>query len=163
MITFVYAQDHHGGIGYQQQLPWYLPSELQYFKRITMGHAIVMGRKTFESMNQRLLPDRRTIVITRDQDYSKEIPNLTVVTSIDPILELSKREEVMVIGGAQIFDLFDKYVDKIYRTLVDGEFQVDTFVKDIDPQQWQLIEQVEGDIDQANHYPHRYQTWIRRK
>lgn len=161
MITFVYAQDKKGGIGFNNQLPWHLPNDLHFFKEKTMGHPIVMGRKTFESMNQRLLPGRKTVVISRNPYYGKDIENLCLLTHISPILNLAQDQEIMVIGGSQIFKMFDPYASKIYRTIVDGDFQTDTYVSDIDRSKWRMIEEIEGKVDQDNPFTHRFQTWIR--
>ena len=83
MLTLVYAQDQAGGIGYQNQLPWHLPNDLKFFKQVTLGHAILMGRKTFESMGCRLLPGRTSYVLTRQEDYKSEIEGLHRVHNLE--------------------------------------------------------------------------------
>ena len=163
MIVFIYAQDKHGGIGYQNQLPWHLPNDLKFFKDITMGHTMVMGRKTFEAMDQRLLPGRETIVISRNPQYGQDIEGLTVVTSIEPVIQLAKEQDVYVIGGSQIFDMFCPYAEKIYRTMIDGDFQTDTYMKNLNLKEWDMIEEIEGVVDDKNLYPHRYQTFVKRQ
>lgn len=163
MIVFIYAQDKHGGIGYQNQLPWHLPNDLKFFKDITMGHTMVMGRKTFEAMDQRLLPGRETIVISRNPQYGQDIEGLTVLTSIEPVIQLAKEQDVYVIGGSQIFDMFCPYAEKIYRTMIDGDFQTDTYMKNLNLKEWDMIEEIEGVVDDKNLYPHRYQTFVKRQ
>ena len=162
MISFVYAQEARGGIGYQNQLPWHLPNDLKFFKETTMGHTMLMGRKTFESMGRRLLPGRKTVVMTRDLNYGKEIEGLTVIHRLEEGLELAKDQELMVIGGADIFKLFLPYADKIIRTLIEREFPSDVFMPAIDEAEWQLVKVVVGVLDENNTIPRQYEWWERK-
>lgn len=113
-------------IGKDNKMPWHIPNELAYFKEKTMGKAIVMGRNTFESIG-RPLPGRLNIVITRNTSYNPE--GVTVVHSIEEAIEIARKhhEEVMVIGGEQIFKEVLPYTDLIYVTLIQNEFEGDTF------------------------------------
>lgn len=113
-------------IGKNNKMPWHIPNELAYFKEKTMGKAIVMGRNTFESIG-RPLPGRLNIVITRNTSYNPE--GVTVVHSIEEAIEIARKhhEEVMVIGGEQIFKEVLPYTDLIYVTLIQNEFEGDTF------------------------------------
>ena len=107
MISFVVAIDENRAIGKDNDLPWYLPNDLKYFKKVTMGKPIVMGRKTYESIGKPL-PGRENIVVTRDEQYKAE--GITVVHSVDDVLQKDD-EEICVIGGAELFKLFiDKFV-----------------------------------------------------
>lgn len=162
MITLVYAQDKNGGIGYQNDLPWHLPNDLKFFKRVTMGHTMVMGRRTFESMGCRLLPGRETVVVTRDVNYGRDIEGLICLHSIEDVLELSKDKSLKVIGGAQLFLDVLPHADEIIRTVIDAEFPADTFMPDIDENQWTLVQVENGTTDEANIYPHQYQWWKRK-
>ncbi|UUX34405.1 dihydrofolate reductase [Fundicoccus culcitae] len=163
MITFVYAQDSNGTIGYQNQLPWSLPSDLAFFKQTTMGHTMLMGRKTFDSMNQRLLPGRQTVVMTNQANYGKDIDGLLVVHTEAEVLDLAQDQEIMVIGGAKIFEVFLPYADRIIRTMIEGEFPSDVTVPEIDTNEWHLDKVEEGVVDEKNLYPHRYEWWSRIK
>lgn len=162
MITFVYAQDLEGGIGYQGTLPWDLPNDMKFFKETTMGHTMLMGRKTFDGMNQRLLPGRKTVVMTRNKDYGQDIEGLQVVHNVEEVLELAKDQELMVIGGAHVFlDLID-YADRIVRTVIEGNFPHDVFMPQINEDQWELISSTEGIVDDKNLYKHQFEEWKRK-
>ncbi|EPD53097.1 hypothetical protein HMPREF1210_00828 [Paenisporosarcina sp. HGH0030] len=126
MISLIVAHDMNRVIGKDNKMPWHIPNELAYFKEKTMGKAIVMGRNTFESIG-RPLPGRLNIVITRNTSYNPE--GVTVVHSIEEAIEIARKhhEEVMVIGGEQIFKEVLPYTDLIYVTLIQNEFEGDTF------------------------------------
>ena len=162
MLTLVYAQDQAGGIGYQNQLPWHLPNDLKFFKQVTLGHAILMGRKTFESMGCRLLPGRTCYVLTRQEDYMSEIEGLHRVHDLETIKALAQDQEVMVIGGAEIFAALLPLADRVIRTQIKATFPADTFVADLNQDQWQCVEIKEGLVDDKNHYAHQFEWWVRR-
>ncbi|ATP40093.1 dihydrofolate reductase [Solibacillus sp. R5-41] len=133
MISLIVAHDKNYVIGYENSMPWHLPGDLQYFKEMTMGKPIIMGRKTFESIG-RPLPGRRNIVITRNADY--EAQGVEVVGSLDEALLLVKDvEEIMIIGGAQIFEQAMTIADKLYITVIHHEFNGDTYFPKYE--QWQ--------------------------
>lgn len=163
MITYVYAQDKKGAIGFKNDLPWYLPNDLKFFKKVTMGHSILMGRKTFESMNKRLLPGRKTIVMTSDVEYGQDIEGLMVVNSIDQVIKLARDQELMVIGGAGVFKSLFPYVDRIIRTVIDSEFEADTYMPELDSNQFDLVQEQIGKLDEKNKYAHRFEWWERKK
>lgn len=162
MITLVYAQELEGGIGLNNEMPWYLPNDFKHFKSTTMGHTILMGRKTFESMNQRLLPGRKSVVLTTQANYGKDIEGLVTIHTIDEALNLAKNTDLMVIGGAEIYKAMLPYADQIIRTVIEERFDVDTYVSEINRRDWELIKTVDGIIDEKNHYPHRFETWKRK-
>ncbi|MEG0472166.1 MAG: dihydrofolate reductase [Solibacillus sp.] len=125
MISLIVVHDKNYVIGYENEMPWHLPGDLQYFKAMTMGKPIIMGRKTFESIG-RPLPGRRNIVITRNAEYHAE--GIEVVGSLDAALALVKDvEEIMIIGGAQIFEQAMAIADKLYITEIHHDFNGDTF------------------------------------
>jgi dihydrofolate reductase len=126
-ITLVVARAQNGVIGRGGSLPWHIPADLKRFKALTMGSAMVMGRKTFESLPG-LLPGRRHIVLTRDRGWSAE--GAEVGHSVDEALELAGGERVSVIGGADIFRLFLPIADRIELTDVLADIQGDTFLPD---------------------------------
>ncbi|MGF3226561.1 dihydrofolate reductase [Facklamia sp. P12932] len=162
MITYVYAQDLKGAIGYQKDLPWHLPNDLNFFKEVTMGHTMLMGRTTFESMDRRFLPGRKTVVLTSQEDYGQDIAQLNLVHSVEDVLELAKDQELMVIGGAGVFKTLMDHVDKIVRTVIEGEFPADTYMADIDQEKFRLDKLVEVPADADNEYPHRFEWWVRK-
>lgn len=136
MISLIVAHDLNRVIGKDNKMPWHIPNELAYFKEKTMGKAIVMGRNTFESIG-RPLPGRLNIVITRNAAYKPD--GVTVVHSIEDAIELARKhhEEVMVIGGEQIFKEVLPYTDLMYVTLIQKEFEGDTFFPSYD-QEWRI-------------------------
>lgn len=159
MISFVWAEDRNHIIGKNGHLPWKLPNDMKHFKNVTMGHPIVMGRRTYESFPNGPLPNRLNIVISRNPNY--RVPD-SVVLIIDKN-ELShyvqSDEEVMVIGGKGIFKLFQNDVDRLYLTRIDYDFTGDTKMVNIDYNQFNLIEKKEGIVDDKNVYPHTFETY----
>ena len=114
MISFLVAMDQNGLIGRDNDLPWRLPADLAYFKKLTTGHTIIMGRKTYESIG-RPLPERKNIVITRDAHYQAQ--GCVIVCSVAEALAHVKEEDnVFVIGGAEIFKAFYPYAERLYIT-----------------------------------------------
>jgi len=126
-ITLVVARAENGVIGRDGNLPWHLPADLKRFKALTMGSAMVMGRKTFESLPG-LLPGRRHIVLTRDCAW--EADGAEVAHDLDEALRLAGSEPISVIGGAEIFDLFLPLADRIELTGVLDDVPGDTFIAD---------------------------------
>ncbi|MBD3948209.1 dihydrofolate reductase [Tuanshanicoccus lijuaniae] len=159
MITFIYAQDNNRGIGYKNQLPWHLPNDLKFFKTQTMGKTIVMGRKTFEAMGCRLLPGRKSVVVTRDASYKQDLDDLTVLTSVDEIVSLSEHETLMIIGGAQLFNALWPYVDCVIRTQIDAVFDCDVFMPELDDTLWECKKIEPGVLDEKNQIPHQFEWW----
>lgn len=135
-------------IGKGNDLPWHLPEDLKYFKRVTTGKTVLMGRKTFESIVVRLgkpLPNRKNVVITRQADY-KAPEGVLVFSSFDEAAAKLSDEDVYVIGGAEIFKLALPKAEKLYYTHVHGNYEGDAFFPAIDWNQWEKIseEQHEG-------------------
>lgn len=163
MISLVYAQDQAGAIGYQNDLPWKLPADLQFFKKTTMGHTMVMGRRTFESMGKRLLPGRQTVVVTRQTDYGQAIKGLAVVHSIPELLDRYGDRHLMVIGGADLFKAVLPYTDEIIRTFIFDQFPADTFMDPIDTNRFECVKVATGQVDADNRYPHQFEWWHRKE
>ena len=160
MISFLWAQDENGLIGKNNQLPWRLPADLQYFKRVTMNHAIVMGRKTFESIGKPL-PGRTNIILTRDQQYKAE--DCLVFHSKDALLEWINQsgEEVFITGGSEVFRLFLNEVDRLYVTKIQASFDGDTFFPKINWEDWHLISEEKGPKDEKNPYDYVFLIYER--
>jgi dihydrofolate reductase len=127
MITLIVARAQNGVIGRDGKLPWHLPADLKRFKALTMGTVMVMGRKTFESLPG-LLPGRRHVVLTRDPDWFA--PGAEVVHMPDEAIELAAGEPISVIGGAEIFRLFQRLCDRIEITEVLADIDGDTRMDD---------------------------------
>jgi len=137
MISLIVVHDLNRVIGQDNKMPWHIPNELAYFKEKTMGKAIVMGRSTFESIG-RPLPGRLNIVITRNTSY--EAKGVTVVHSIEEAIQTANQhhEEVMIIGGEQIFKEVLPYADLLYVTLIQHEYEGDTYFPSYE-QDWESI------------------------
>ncbi len=126
IITLVVAMDQQRGIGIANALPWHLPEDLAHFKRVTTGHPIIMGRKTFDSIG-RPLPNRRNIVITRDAQWQRE--SVDAVGSLDAAVALIDGEQASIIGGAQIFRqaMEQDLATRMIVTEIAATFTCDTF------------------------------------
>ncbi|MQW23658.1 MULTISPECIES: dihydrofolate reductase [unclassified Lactococcus] len=129
MILGIWAEAENGVIGKDGKLPWHLPRELQHFKTQTMNQAILMGRKTFEGMNKRVLPGRTSIILTRDKTYMSDNPQVKIMNSQAQVMDwlAGQEKDLYITGGAEMFCLFEAQLDGFYRTLVHHSFDGDTF------------------------------------
>ena len=153
-LSIVVAMDDNRLIGSKNQLPWHLPADLAYFKKLTTGKSILMGRKTYDSIG-RPLPNRRNIVITRNSNIS--IPGCEVVSSIDVALELTKDDlEVMVIGGASLCEQLLPKINRLYITKIDGVFEGDVFFPKYDDFNWLEVSCESHPKDSSNAYSYKF-------
>lgn len=162
MISFIWAMDENRVIGNNNQLPWYLPEDLKFFKKVTMGHPVAMGRKTHESIG-RLLPGRENIVITRNRDFHSD--ECTIFHSVEDFTEYCNRvnDEVFVIGGAEIFRALIKEVDRLYLTMIYHQFEGDTFFPEISLEDFELVEQEKGIRNEKNPYNYEFLIYHKRQ
>lgn len=160
MLSAIWAQDKNGLIGKENHLPWYLPNDLKFFKQTTLHQTLVMGRKTFEGMGGRPLPDRQTIVLTRDMTYTAP-DQVIVLHSKAAVLEYVKTcdHEVFIAGGSAVYEEFIPECDRLYRTLIDAEFSGDAYFPAIDWQRWQLVQKTAGQQDEKNPYPYYFEIY----
>lgn len=135
-LSLVVAMDANRGIGVDNKLPWHLPEDLAHFKRVTLGHPIIMGRKTFESIG-RPLPGRRNIVVTRNADWRHE--GVDVVHSLREAVALVGDDSASIIGGAQIFAEAMNVADRLIVTHIDEVYRCDTFFPEIDSARWAAV------------------------
>lgn len=156
-LTIVVAIDTNNGIGINNTLPWHLPEDLAHFKRTTSGHAIIMGRKTFDSIG-RPLPNRRNIVITRNPDWQHA--SVEAVTSLAAAKALVSGTPAFIIGGGQIFADTLADSDRLIVTRIDKAFDCDAFFPVIDPKQWQETAREEHHSE-ANGFDFAYITYDR--
>ncbi len=142
-ISMIVARSRNHVIGRDNQMPWKISADLQFFKRVTMGHPVIMGRKTWESIG-RPLPGRRNIVVSRNNNYSATGGEL--VGSLDEALKsLSEFERVFVIGGEQLFNQAFDMADRLYITEIDLDIEGgDTFFEVPDPANWKEVERTPG-------------------
>ena len=160
MISLIAAMDLNGVIGNDNKLPWRLPADLAYFKKVTTGHTIIMGRKTFESIGKPL-PNRKSVILTTDQELQAE--GCAVVHSVPEALKFNEDEEVFVIGGAKVFAEFIPYAERLYITLIEEFFEGDTFFPEIDHICWQRISQTKGDRDERNPFEYYFLVYERKR
>lgn len=159
MIGAVWAQDLNGLIGKDGKLPWYLPSDLAFFKRTTLNNAVVMGRTTFEGMGKRVLPNRLSIVLTTDPNYTAE--GVTVMNSMEEVLAFADTYEgdTYIIGGTKVFDQCLDQCDKLYRTVINHEFEGDTYFTDQKLTNWKLVSSETVEPDEKNDYQHTFEIY----
>ena len=165
MISIIVAIAKNGVIGNKGDIPWYIPDDLKHFAKITKGHAVVMGRKTYESIVKRLgksLPDRNNIVITSQNDFIAT--DCTVLHSVDEAIKLfsSSKEEVFAIGGSQIYEQFLPVADKIYITEVDTNCDGDTLFPSYDKNNWKILSKEHHIKDEKNKYEFDYVELIKK-
>ena len=136
-ITLVAAIASNNVIGKKNSLPWNIPEDLKRFKQMTSGHTILMGRKTFDSIG-RPLPNRQNIVMTKDENFERE--GIKVINDFDEALELIKEsnEDIFVIGGSKIYELFEPVANSLAITRILKDFEGDAFFPDINWDLWQI-------------------------
>jgi dihydrofolate reductase len=161
-LAMIAAQSQNRVIGNNNKLPWYLPEDLKYFKRVTLGKPIIMGRKTFESIG-RPLPGRTNIIITRNPDWTHDGAGVRVVHSLQQAIELAESlalvngfEESLVIGGAEIYALALPQADRLYLTQVHAEVQGDAHFPPLDPAQWQEMAREDFSAIEPNPYDYSF-------
>ena len=153
-IALVAAMAENRVIGRNNQLPWRIPADLKHFKRLTMGKPIIMGRKTYESIG-RPLPGRDNIVITGDSGYRAE--GCQVVHSIGQAVQAAgAAEEVMIVGGAELYRQTIADADRLYLTLVKAEVEGDAWFPEIDRRQWREVEREAHRADASNQYDYAF-------
>ena len=153
--SIIAVVDKNNAIGKNNKLLCYLPADLKHFKKLTTGHTIVMGRKTFESLPNGALTNRRNIVLSRDKAFQCE--ECEIVHSVDEVLNVCKdEEEVFIIGGAQIYKLFIENVHRLYLTRVHHEFAADTYFPDININNWIILEKENFEPDERNKFSYSF-------
>lgn len=158
-ISLIAAIARNAVIGNDGDLPWRLPADMAFFKRTTMGHHVIMGRKTFASFGGRLLPGRTNVVLTRDPDYAAE--GATVVHEFEAALGLARAagdDEAFIIGGAQIYSVALTHATRMYLTLVDAAPRGDTYFPFVDPTAWEVKDEVQQPADARNAHAFRILT-----
>ena len=145
---------HQRVIGYEGNMPWHLPADLAWFKQNTLGKPIIMGRKTWDDIG-RALPGRRNVVISHDTRFQPEGAERVASpeAALDAVINSS---EIMIVGGAQIYQHFMPHADRLYLTLIDADFTGDTFFPDYNQYQWRELERVDYPADAKNPYPYSF-------
>ena len=153
-LSMIVATDSENGIGKNNQLMWHLPNDLKFFKKVTSGHTIIMGRKTFDSLGKPL-PNRRNIVISRQQDL--EIPSVEVFDNLgNAIKACEKEEEFFVIGGGEIYRQALDFAQQVYLTKVDTIGGADTFFPELNAKDWEVKWRQEHQKDEKHAYNYTF-------
>jgi len=157
-LSLIVAMDENRLIGSDNQLPWHLPADLAFFKRTTLGKPIIMGRKTYESIG-RPLPGRRNIVITRDTEFSAE--GCEIVNDIDAALcSCSDHDELMLIGGASLYEQTIDRSSCMYITRIHHSFEGDTWFPEFNSAQWTIVDQQDFNADEKNAYAYSFVKYV---
>ena len=161
MLSLIVAKAKNNVIGKDNQLIWHLPEDLKRFKRLTTGHTIIMGRKTFESLG-RVLPKRHHVVLCNDANMKIDDENVEILEDISLLDKYIKdEEEHFVIGGATMYRLLMPYCTKMYITEINQEFDGDVSFPEINMNEWKVTEREKGLKDEKNPFDYEYVTYER--
>jgi dihydrofolate reductase len=161
IVSLIVAMDENGGISKDNHIPWYIPSDLKRFKKITMGHYIIVGRKTYETIGKPL-PGRVMIIVTHQRDYSAV--GCIVVNSLNAALQIAaekQENEVFIIGGGEIFKQAIHLADKIYLTSVNTNIDADVFFPKLDDCRWRAITTEKPKPDERDDYQTNFKVLLR--
>jgi len=151
-LTLVAAMGKNRAIGLDGRMPWHLPAELQHFKKVTMGKAIVMGRKTWQAIG-RPLPGRQNIVVSRNTGFHAE--GVDLANSLQDAITVSRSDEVMIIGGGQLYAMALPHAQRMVLTLIDVEPEADTWFPEWDAEEWSLMSEEYFPVDDNNKLAYR--------
>lgn len=156
IVSAIVAKANNNVIGKDNDIPWYLPADLKYFKKTTHNHHIIMGRKCYQSIGKPL-PKRTNIIVTRNPFYI--VSNCFIANSVEEALEIAHdngEEEAIIIGGGEIYRLTESLWDKLYVTEVHANIDGDIFFPEIDKQKWNLVSQEDHRKDVKNEYDYSF-------
>lgn len=160
MISIIVAIAENMAIGKNNDLLWHIPADLKRFKQITSGHPVVMGKRTWESLPRRPLPNRRNIVITDTE--GEQLEGCEMAYSIEGAIEkFDLSEENFIIGGASVYTQFLPYANRLYLTFIHKPFDADVFFPEIDFSQWELISKEDFQPDAVNDFAYSNETYDR--
>jgi dihydrofolate reductase len=156
-ISIIAAMGRNRAIGKDGGLPWRLPADMRYFKNRTMGHHLIMGRRTWDELGA-ALPGRTSIVVSRDPAFAPE--GAVVVRSLEEGLGKAEgQEEVFIAGGAVIYELALPIAHRMYLTLIDADFEADTFFPPFDEARWECVARESHEPDERNRWRYSFTTW----
>lgn len=162
-ISIIAAIADNNAIGKKQQMLWHMPFDLKRFKDLTTGHAVIMGRKTFESLPKGALPNRKNIILTTFPE-AVFIDSFACESLHNALTLCDKEDEVFMIGGAMVYQQALSIADKMYITRVHHTFEdADTFFPEVNYNEWEITEQQEFPADEKHAYPYTFYTYIRKK
>ena len=159
MVSIIVAMGRNRVIGKDNSLIWHLPADLKHFKETTMGRPVIMGRKTFESVGKPL-PGRTNIIVTRRKDYRAQ--GCLAAGSVEQALELVAGEpEVFIAGGGEIYRQSLPLADRMYITIIDHDFEGDTFFPEFSVKKWKISQEIYHPADDRNKYPMVFRIYKR--
>jgi dihydrofolate reductase len=161
LLSAITAVAENNVIGKDNALPWRLPADMRYFKNTTMGHAVIMGRKTYDSFGK-ALPGRTNIVVTTRSSLA--LPDAVVVHSVEEAVTKAREiepSEAFVLGGAQIYGEMLPVTDRIYLTRIFESFEGDAFFPRLESGDWELVSEDSHEPDEKNRYAYSFQLWKR--
>lgn len=162
LLSLIVAVAQNGVIGRDNQLIWHLPNDLKQFKRLTTGHPIIMGRKTFDSIGKPL-PNRTSIVITRSKEWAHE--GVVVVHSVEEAIAVAQQtqtDEAFVIGGAEIYRKMLPLANKLYLTEVKADFEGDAYFEELSVEEWEEVNRVVHPVDEKHVVPFDFVELVRK-
>ncbi len=160
MVIIIAAIARNNALGKDNQLIWHLPADLQRFKRVTSGHHVIMGRKTYESLGKPL-PNRTNIIISRNKDFKAD--GCIVKNSLEEAIETAREDTTpFILGGAEIYKQAIETADLLDLTFVHHDFEADAFFPEIDPEIWEEISRQDFKADEKNKYDYSFVTYQRR-
>lgn len=162
LVSAIVATAHNNVIGKDNDIPWYLPADLKYFKKKTLHHHIIMGRKNYQSIG-RPLPKRTNVIITRDPFFIAS--NCIVKSSLEEALEAAHdngEEEAFIIGGGMIYELSQSYWDRVYLTEVDLKVEGDIYFPKLDLEKWKLVSSEPHEADEKNEFNYTFKLFERK-
>ena len=161
-IVLIAAAGEENELGLNGDLPWHLPNDFKRFKTLTMGHPMIMGRKTFDTF-PKPLPGREHIIVTRDTSYAADFPNCTVVHSLeDAIAAAGNAQKIFIIGGGEIYRQGLPFATGVELTRVHGKFPADTHFPVLEPSQWECIASDLQAVDERHAFAFTYETYRRK-
>lgn len=163
IISIIVAMSLDHGIGKDKQLPWHISSDLRRFKKLTMGHYIIMGRKTFESI-PRQLPGRKMLILSKRADYKSE--SGIVLNSIDDAVRYAEEQgesEVFIIGGGEIFEQSIIFADRMYLSIIHSYIDADVFFPQYSAEDWNILHQEIIDLRNGDQYSYTYEILERKR
>jgi len=158
MISLIWAMDQQRLIGANNQMPWHLPADMAWFREHTLGKSVLMGRKTFDSIGKPL-SKRRNIILSRQHNLS--VDGCDIVHDLKDVISEFEGEELMVMGGAEIYALALPLAKRLYCTQIEASFEGDAWFPAIDMNQWSCVHQESHQPDEKNKYPYRFEIYER--
>ena len=163
LISAIVAKAKNNVIGKDNDIPWYLPADLKYFKKVTINHHIVMGRKVYQSIGKPL-PKRTNVIITRNPFFI--VSNCFIANSIEEAISMAQEngdEEAMIIGGGEIYKQTMELWDRLYLTEVDADVEGDVYFPELDYSQWNLVSKEDHQKDEKNEYDYSFHIYDRKR